>query len=258
MPDFNQGEAMSYAKQLYEYVCEQVRGREFTVSFMEWLRNPFGVATWLYGEEEFLTAMTSDPEGVHRLINYATESRKKWTRQRAEYLGEEDYVTAGMYSDSVRGTLISPQQYLEFVQPYEMEIAELHGGICYWHCCGDTTKLLEQLGGLPLELFHVGPWTDVRKAAEVFGPQGVALEICVQKHGHYGPSPWPAINDVFRATAEDIESKVRQIVRQATEGGATAFSIEAGPLHRTHSAEQDVKTIKQWIHTARTVLANLG
>jgi len=160
--DFNQGEVMSYAKKLYEYVCEQVRGREFTVSFMEWLRNPFGVATWLYGEEKLLTAMASDPEGVHRLISYATQSRKKWTRQRAKYLGEEDYVTAGMYSDSVRGTLISPQQYLEFVQPYEMGIAELHGGIYYWHCCGDTTKLLEQLGGLPLELSHVGPWTCFR------------------------------------------------------------------------------------------------
>jgi uroporphyrinogen-III decarboxylase len=255
--DFSQGEAMSYAKQLYEYVCEQVRGREFTVSFMEWLRNPFGVATWLYGEEKLLTAMTSDPEGVHRLMNYTTESRKKWTRQRAEYLDEEDYVTAGMYSDSVRGTSISSQQYLEFVRPYEMEIAELHGGIYYWHCCGDTTKLLEQLGGLPLELFHVGPWTDVRKAAEVFGPQGVALETCVQKHGHYCPSPWPAAADVFRATPKDIESKVRQIVRQAAAGGATAFFIEAGPLHRTHGAEQDVKTIKQWVHTTRTVLANL-
>lgn len=42
---------MAYAKQLYEYVCEQIQGREFTVTFMEWLRNPFDMATWLYGEE---------------------------------------------------------------------------------------------------------------------------------------------------------------------------------------------------------------
>lgn len=256
--DFNQGEAMSYAKQLYEYVREQVRGREFTVSFMEWLRNPFGVATWLYGEEELLAAMTSDPEGVHRLMNYTTRSRKKWTRQRAEYLGEEDYVPAAMYSDGVGATSISTRQYVEFVQPYEMEIAELHGGIYYWHCCGDTTKLLEQLGDLPLELFHVGPWTDVRKAAKMFGPRDVALEICVQKHGHYGPSPWPAADDVFQATIKDITSKVRQIVRQATEGGASAFCIEAGPLHRTHGAEEDVTKIKQWVHATRTILASLG
>jgi len=139
-----------------------------------------------------------------------------------------------------------------------MEIAELHGGIYYWHCCGDTTRLLEQLGGLLFELFHAGPWTDVRKAAEVFGPQGVALDICVQKHGHYRPGPWPAADDVFRVAPEDIENKVRQIVRQATEGGAIAFSIEAGPLHRMHGAEQDVKMIKQWIHTTRTIRANLG
>jgi hypothetical protein len=258
MPDFNEGEAMSYAKQLYEYICEQVQDREFTVSFIEWLRNPFGVATWLYGEGRFLDELTSDPEGAHRLIDYAAESMKKWTRERAEYLGEEDYVTAGMYSDSVRDTLISLQGYLEFVQPYEMEIAELCGGIYYWHCCGDTTRLLDQLGNLPLELFHVGPWTtDIRKAAEVFGPQGVALEICVHKHDHYGPTPWPTADDVFQATPEEIENRIRRIVRQATEGGATAFYINAGPLQRKRGVAQDVKTIKQWVHTARTTLASL-
>lgn len=205
-----------------------------------------------------MTALTSDPEGAHRLVKYITECRLKWTRQRAEYLGEEEYETAALYSDSVRRDAISPQQYLEFVQPHEMAIAELHGGINYWHSCGDTTTLLEELSALPLELFHVGPWTDVRKAAEVFGPRGVGLEICLQKYKHYGPGPWPAIDDVFRATPEDMERKIRETVRRAVEGGATAFSIEAGPLHRTRGAEQDVKTIKRWVQTARTVLADLG
>lgn len=256
--DFNQGEAMSYAKQLYEYVCEQVRGREITVSFMEWLRNPFGVATWLYGEQELVAAMTSDPEGVHRLMRYTTESRKVWTRQRAECLGEEDFATAPMYSDTVRGSLISPEQYLEFVQPYELEIAEMHGGIYYFHCCGSTTELLDQLSDLTVELFHVGPWTDVQKAAEVWGPKGTALEICLQKHGEYGPSSWPAKDDVFRASPEEIEIMIRNKISQTVEGGATAFCIEAGPLHRTKNGpEQDVKSIKQWMHIARTTLASL-
>jgi hypothetical protein len=256
MPDFNHGEPMSFAKQLYEYVCEQTRGREFTVLFMEWLRNPAGVAGWLYGEQEFLGAMTSDPEGAHRLMNYVTACRAKWARQRAEYLGK-DLKTAPLYSDSVRADSMSPQQYLELVQPYEMAIAALHGGISYWHSCGDTTPLLGQLAALPLELFHTGPWTSVREAAEVFGPRGVALEICIQKHGRYGPGPWPAIDDLFRATPQEMESKMRRIIGQAISGGATAFSIVAGPLHRTHGAECDVRTIKQWVHIARTMLSNL-
>jgi uroporphyrinogen-III decarboxylase len=254
--DFNQGEPMFYAKQLYEYVCEQTRGREFTVVFMDWLRNPFGVATWLYGEPEFLQATKTDPEGAQRLTAYVAECRDRWMRQRAEYMGQ-DLVTAPLYSDSVRGDNLSSQQYLEFVQPYEMAIAELHGGINYWHSCGDTTPLLEQLGALPLELFHVGPWTSVQKAAEVFGPQGVALEICTQKHGEYGPGPWSAIDDLFRSSPEEVENKIRRIVSQAVGGGATAFSIVAGPLHRTRGAKRDVKTIKEWLHTARSVLSNL-
>lgn len=254
--DFNHGEPMSHAKQLYEYVCEQTRGREFTVVFMDWLRNPFGVATWLYGEQEFLEATKTDPEGAQRLTAYVAECRNRWMRQRAEYVGQ-DLVTAPLYSDSVRGDTLSRQQYLEFVQPYEMAIAELHGGINYWHSCGDTTPLLEQLGALPLEMFHVGPWTSVQKAAEVFGPKGVALEICIQKHGQYGPGPWPAGDDLFRSSPEEMENKIRQVVGQVVRGGATAFSIVAGPLHRTRGAGRDVKTIKTWLHTARSVLSHL-
>jgi uroporphyrinogen-III decarboxylase len=261
MPDFNHGGMMALARQLYEYVCEQTRGREFTVSFMEWVRGPFGLAMFLYGKEAFLNAMTFDPEGAHRLLNFVTQCRIKWTRQRAEYLGEEEYVTAGQYDDSVSGLTLSPQGYLDFVQPYEMAIAELHGGINYWHSCGDTTKLLEQLSGLPLELFQVGPWTDVQKAAELFGPKGVALEICGSKYKWYGPHPIPAAEDVLRASPEQIESKVRQTVRQVAEGGATAFSLIAGPLGIRADAEQDakkiIKQVKQWVHTTRTVLAHL-
>ncbi len=255
MPDFNHGASMAYARQLYEYVCEQTRGREFTIVFMEWLRTPFGIASWLYGEQELQTAMSSDPEGAHRLLTYVTECRIKWTRQRAEYLGK-DLKTAALYSDSVTGDSLSPRQYLEFVQPYEMTIAELHGGINYWHSCGDTTPLLEQLGALPLELFHVGPWTNVKEAAEVFGPGGVALEICLQKHGNYGPGPWPAIDDLFRATPGEIGTKLQWVTEQAVSGGATAFSIVAGPLHRTRGAERDVKTIRQWVRSARAVLSS--
>ena len=258
LPDFNQGEAMAYAKQLHEYICDQVQGREFAVTFLEWLRNPAGIAEWLYGEQEFVTAMTSDPQGAHRLMNYTTESRISWTRQRAAYLGEDGYVTAALYSDNVRGGWITPQQYLEFVQPYEMAVADLHGGVNYWHSCGDTTTFLEEVNALPLELFHVGPWTDVEKAAEAFGSRGVALEICIQKHGEYGPGGWPASDDLFRATPEEIENKIRQVVRRAVKGGATAFSIGAGPLHRRHGAEEDVKTIKRWVQTARAVLSNVG
>ena len=181
-PDFNQDGMMALAKPLYEYVCEQVQGREFTVSFTEWVRGPLGLALSLYGRQEFLNAMTFDPEGAHRLMNHITQARIRCTSQRAEYLGEEGYVTAALFADSVNGTNLTPQGYLEFVRPYEMAIAELHGGINYWHSCGDTTELLEQLSDLPLELFHVGPWTDVQKAAEQFGPKGVALEICRSKY----------------------------------------------------------------------------
>ena len=178
-------------------------------------------------------AMESDPKGVHRLIRYATDSRKKWTRQRRDFLGHDEYVTAAMYSDSVRDDTMGPDTYQEFVHPYEMEIAELHGGIYYWHSCGETTGLLQQLVHLPIEVFHVGPWTSVRKASEIFGRKTTGLEFCVQKHGDYGPALRPSKDDVFRATPRDIESKLGDIVSHAIDGGVSACFVDAGPLHRS-------------------------
>lgn len=253
-PDFNSGESMAYAKQLYEYVREQIQGREFTVTFMEWLRNPFDMATWLYGEEEFMKSMTSNTEGCLRLLDYVTESRIRWTKQRAQYLGEEILMPAEMFSDNVR--MVSSQQFAKFVKPYIRQVSDLHGGIRYWHCCGNMNSLLEPLSELPIDLFHVGPWTDVQKAAEVFGPKGVALEICVQKHGPYGPH-WPKSDDIFFASPKEIETKVRQVVTQAIDGGANAFFIEAGPLHLTHGIEADTNKIKEWVKIARNVLDRL-
>ena len=262
MPHFNQGGMMALLRPLYEYVCEQVRGREFTVAFAEWVRTPFGLASHLYGEQEFLNAMTFDPDGAHRLMNHITQARIGWTRQRAEYLGEDEYVTGALFSDSVNGTSLTAEGHSEFVRPYEMEISKLHGGINYWHSCGDTTNLIESISALPLDMFHVGPWTDVRKAAEQFGRRGVALEICRNKYKWYGPHPIPAGEDVMRASSQEIESMIRRTVSQAVEGGASAFSLVAGPLGIRRDAEQDakkiVKQVKLWINTARTVLANLS
>ena len=263
LADFNRGPSMTYAKKLYEYVLDQVQGREFTVAFPEWLRNPFGVATWLYGEDRLLEAIESDPRGVHRLIRYATDCRKEWTGQRRVFLGEEDYVTAPMYSDSVRDDTMGPDVYEEFVYPYELEVAELHGGIYYWHSCGDTSKLLESIGRLPIQVFHVGPWTSVQKAAEVFGSKGTALEFAIQKHGDYGPTLRPAQDDVFRASPEDVESKLRDILSHVVAGGVSACFVDAGPLHRASyrggqtavgDVASDVQAVQQWVRTARGVL----
>ncbi|MEE9541651.1 MAG: hypothetical protein V3V77_01635, partial [Candidatus Bipolaricaulota bacterium] len=63
--------------------------------------------------------------------------------------------------------------------------------------------------------------------------------------------------DVFRAAPKDIENRIQRIVREAKESGATAFSIEAGPLHRTHTPDQDVRMIKQWVRITRDVLEGL-
>jgi len=250
--------AMSDALRLYEFVCEQVEGREFAVTFVDWLRNPFGLATWLYGEERLVEAIPVDPEGVHRLLDYAVHARQSWIEERSKFLHQGTHSTPCLYSDSVGSSALTPEEYLEFVQPYELKVAEEHGGIYYWHCCGDSTRHLKHLANLPLELFHVGPWTSARAAAEAFSSKGTALEICLQKHGHYGPGNWSSEDDIFAASEAGMAARISRAVSDAQEGGATAFCIEAGPLHRTHNPARDLEAVQKWVAAARKVLVDTG
>lgn len=250
--------AMSDALCLYEFVCEQVEGREFAVTFVDWLRNPFGLATWLYGEERLVEAIPVDPEGVHRLLEYAVHARQSWTEERSKFLQQSTHSTPCLYSDSVGSSSLTPEEYLEFVQPYELKVAEEHGGIYYWHCCGDSTRHLKHLANLPLELFHVGPWTSACAAAEAFSSKGTALEICLQKHGHYGPGNWSSEDDIFAASEAGMATRISRAVSDAQEGGATAFCIEAGPLHRTHNPAKDLEAVQKWVAVARKVLVDTG
>jgi len=68
--------------------------------------------------------------------------------------------------------------YKELVLPYEKELCEFHGGISYWHSCGDITLLLELIREIPeIELLHVGPWTSLEAAARIF--KNTPLEKCL-------------------------------------------------------------------------------
>ena len=53
--------------------------------------------------------------------------------------------------------MLSHEQYEEFILPYEQELCEFHGGIRYWHSCGDTGNMVNSIRKIPqIDLFHIG------------------------------------------------------------------------------------------------------
>jgi len=245
--DFESSPGMAPARQAYEYILAQVEGRPFTVSFVEWLRGPLGIAEYLFGMQEFLVALAENPAGASRLLEHVTEARLEWENHRALYLGEEFPITAALFNDDVNTPTISPRIYRDQVLPCEQRIVAAHGGLHYFHSCGNTTKMLPHIASMRPELFHVGPWTDAQQAAQIMSPFGSALEVCVH-----------AVDDVFEATPETMENRIRDRISTAVAGGAQAMCLEAAALDRMHGAAIDLAAVQNWVKVARRVLPNLA
>ena len=245
LPDFASNGIVATGKQFYETICEYVSGRGYSVTFLEWLAGPFGVTMHLLGMENVLTMMILDPESSCLLMDFMTISRIEWTKQRAQFLDEIDQQKAAIFNDEVNCPLISPQHYQELIQPYELRIVEYHNGLNYWHSCGNCTLLLDLISLFPLDLLHVSPWTDLQKAASIFGPKGTALEICVNP-----------VDDVLSSNETRIVRTVRQIKEKTFEAGVSTFFIEAGPLNPLNSPNEDLEAIHKWVDITRRTLSD--
>jgi uroporphyrinogen-III decarboxylase len=238
LPDFRTSGLMPLAHRYYEEIRELV-GDDFSVAFHEWGRSPFGVAFHIRGMENLLEDMLDEPAFTHRLMRFITEARRNWSRERAKFLGRP-VEKGNLYNDEVNTPTISPALYEEFVLPYEQELSAFHGGILYWHSCGDTTALAPLIARIPnLEMFHVGPWTDGAACRRAFG-QHVPLEFCLHP-----------VKDVQTASRDDMERRLRGIAA-ACDG--SPYSVRADGIQLMQGLEKDVGVIQDWIEVADRVL----
>jgi len=241
-PHFCKSGLMPLAHRMYSEMNELAKG-EYTIVFPEWRMGPFGVACALRKMENLLADILLNPEFVHKLMQFITEARKEWTKERAKFLKQE--VGKGdLDNDEVNSLLLSPKHYEEFVLPYEQELCEFHGGIGYWHSCGDVTKLLNPIRKIPeIDMFHIGPWTDLKEARRVFG-ESSALEKCLMPTA-----------DVQLASETQMEAKLDEI-RSALDG--SSYTVRADGLQVINSVEEDVAKIKSWVKIAYDKLNIVG
>ena len=96
-----------------------------------------------------------------------------------------------------------PAMYAEFVQPFNVPIAELFPKV-YYHGCEDLTQKVAIIRDLPnLREFHVSPWSQVGPIAAAL-PEHVVLEV----HSH-------PTNVLFLRGAAEMREELRGLVRGA-------------------------------------------
>jgi hypothetical protein len=237
-PDFFSSGLMPLAHRYYQEIRELVDD-DVKVNFHEWGRSPFGVAFHIRRMENLLVDMIDDPEFTHRLMRFITDARKRWVAERAKFLGKP-IEKGNLYNDEVNTPTLSPALYEQFVLPYEQELSMFHGGILYWHSCGNTTALVPLIARIPnLEMFHVGPWTDGETCMKVF-KGAVPLEFCLHP-----------VKDVQNADRRAIENRLRGIA-MACDGGP--YTVRADGIQLIHDLQKDLSAITEWIAAADRVL----
>jgi uroporphyrinogen-III decarboxylase len=237
-PDFLKSGLMPRIHQFYEEMSELVQGR-CTIMFPDWARGPFCMAAHLRGLQNLLMDMITEPEFVHQLMRFVTDARKEWCSQRSKFLNVP--IQKGkLYNDEVDCPTLSPHMYREFILPYEQELSEFHGGIAYWHSCGNTTVFMEDIRKLlQLEMFHVSPWGDLSKSVSVMSPE-VVLDVNLDP-----------LADVLQCDVERMEVRLREI---AATCGDVPYCVRADAFQVVHGLQRDLDKIKLWAQAARRVL----
>lgn len=237
--DFYKSGLMPLAHRFYSEI-KDIMPDDFEVLFPEWEKSIFSVLWHIRGLENILLDMYDKPDFVRRLFTRITAERKKWFTDWAKFFNKK-IGPGNLLNDEVGSPVISPRIYEEFILPSEKELADFHGGISYWHSCGNTTDFMKLIRKIPgLALFHVSGRTNLKTAVEEMGKNGIAIQVNLDPQ-----------RDFHNATKIDIERKLKEIVETC---GDVAYYIIMDGIQRLHTVDFEIEKIKEWIEIAKVTL----
>jgi len=230
-PDFYTSGLMPKVLKIYE-TAEKMLKRKIPVFFERWDRSSWGVAVHLRGLRELLIDTFRNPNLVHKLLAFITESRMRWEREKERFLGEKT-ESGLLYNDEVNAQVISPRTYQVFAHPYEKKLADFYPkGIFYFHSCGDITSFLDTIATIRgLRRLHISPATDFETAVSKLDRRFV-----FQKRMH-------PVGDLQLCDTKNMELKIREALRVAR---GTFMELDPGPIQDVH-----LEKIKTWINIVR-------
>ena len=134
------------------------------------LTGPFSQVLFTMGIERVMMAMIDEPETLKRAIAVRVPFALRWAEELAELDPASVWIGEGFASTS----LISPQQYREFVLPYEQPVTQRLrelGVPSVIHICGDTNRALEHIAASGADCFEIDWQVDLVEAKRRIGQQ---------------------------------------------------------------------------------------
>jgi uroporphyrinogen-III decarboxylase len=245
--DFSKNEYLSMVIPYFERV-KSLAGSELKVIFPQWYRGPQGVALYIRGFENFSIDTYVDEAFTHRVLRYVTDAAMQFALWRAEYT-KEPIARCDLFNDDI--PLMSPESYEKFFLPYEQEISDFHGGVWYWHSCGDITRhvsAVTRLKGVALLDFGV---TMEKKADGLkglggktapAGPRAIEFRVMAKSH-------------IQEASDAEQKDYVRGILAACRESGIDRYVIRSSGMSILLGGEQDIRKLARWVELVREVQA---
>ena len=172
---------------------------------------PCTTAANLAGTEKILKSMRKDPEGLHKLLDFAADITIEVGRKFVE-----NQIGIGLAEPTA--SLLSPKQFREFVIPYYVKVMdkwkEWGSRGAGFHICGDTTRLLETFPEMGIRGVSIDSAVDIAVAKELVGDK---LSIM----GNVSPV------DILQGTPESIEQAVIECFRKCWDNPC-GFTIAPG------------------------------
>ena len=233
-PDFYESGPMPTIINIYELAEKMFKGK-IPVLFERWDRSPWGTAVHLRGLVNLFKDTVNNPDFTHKLLNFITESRIRWEREKVKFLGEKT-ERGSLHNDELHAQFISPLTYRVFANPYERRLANFYSkGIFYFHSCGDITPFLDDIASIRgLRRLHISPATNFKTAITKLGGSFV-----FEKRMH-------PVDDLLICDDKSMELKIREVLNI---GKDAIMELDPGPI-----TDPSVEKVQTWIRIARKTI----
>jgi len=135
-----------------------------------WIEGPCAEAADLRGINRLMLDFFDDPAFVRDLFEFVLEMELSFARAQVE--AGIDLMGVG----DAAASLVGPQIYEEFVQPYEQRMVDaLHemGVKVRLHICGNISRILPGIGQLGCDLVDLDSMVSIQQARQETGPEQV-------------------------------------------------------------------------------------
>jgi len=195
---------LKWARPRIEDLGHQIR---FSVS-----RGPLNVATFLMGTTEFLMAMKTDPEPVHRLLRLITGFLKQWHEVQREALPSIDGM---LMLDDIVG-FMGEADFLEFGMPYLRELFAADVSVKFFHNDAPCAKSIRHYADAGINLYNPGIQT----------PLAEMRRLCSNRLAILGTIP---PRDVLaRGTPDEVRAAVKRLLADTPDRSRLILSCAGG------------------------------